>query len=73
MSLELPIVSFDIQYNRETTKNQALYFNSADQLITILSKVEADKLKQMGLNMKTIANQDYKWSQIAQSYKKLLF
>ncbi|MBQ0768891.1 MAG: DUF1972 domain-containing protein, partial [Bizionia sp.] len=33
MSLELPIVSFGIQYNRETTKNEALYFNSAKELV----------------------------------------
>ena len=37
MYLELPIIAYDINYNRETTSNKALYFKDS-RIITITSK-----------------------------------
>ncbi len=72
MSLSLPIFSYEVAYNLETTKNQAYYFNNSAQLICLLDSVENTELFNLGSKMKSIAEQNYVWHKIAFQYYELL-
>jgi len=72
MYLGLPIAAYDINFNRETTENQALYFNSADNLNKICSEVNLDTLHNVASAMKAIAEKRYNWVRISNLYAKLL-
>lgn len=71
MFFEVPIVAFDVVYNRETTESKALYFSSADSLIDGLQKVTPEELKANAAAMREIAGRRYTWATIASQYEKL--
>ena len=71
MYLGLPIIAFDVQYNRETTKHKAIYFKSNGDLKIILKDLDCLDLPNLGRNMKEVALKCYKWSQIAEKYQSL--
>ena len=68
MFLGLPIISFDVSYNRETTHNQSMYFDSKQQLIDILEGLDKIDLKAVAQSMKCIADKEYTWPIIAEKY-----
>lgn len=71
MWLGLPIFAWDVNYNRYTTSNAALFFSSADQLIDLLSDTSKDQIDAMRDKVKKIAHAEYSWSKIAHSYQSL--
>ncbi len=71
MYLELPIISYDSNYNMETTHQKAKYFHTKADLIKLLSEMNTDDLKVIGFNLKAIANTHYIWSHIADQYTLL--
>jgi len=72
MYLGLPIISFDVSYNRTTTENKALYFKNKDELKTLIKNTSIVKLKELGQTMKSIAIRRYTWSFIAEKYQELI-
>lgn len=72
MRLSLPILAFNSPFNIATTKSSALYFNNTEELNKILLSIEEIDLKNIASNMYNISKIHYNWSQIAQSYKKLI-
>ncbi|MBC5835764.1 glycosyltransferase family 1 protein [Flavobacterium sp. F372] len=71
MFLGLPVVSFNVSYNKTTTENKALYFSNELELTKIIQNVTKNDLKTLGLKMKSIADRRYKWEIIAEKYKQL--
>lgn len=61
-----PILSFDVVYNRETTKNKAHYFNNAEELTALIAKGVDN-----GKELKEIACEEYTWAKIAKQYEAL--
>lgn len=72
MSLGLSIIAFGIDYNKETTKDKAVYFNSAQELTSIIKQLEHSKLCEIGKSMKIIANKNYTWEQVSNQYQQLM-
>ena len=72
MFLALPILSFDVSYNRTTTEGKASYFDSKETLVALLETLEPKDLILYGENMKSIAERRYKWGIIANKYKALI-
>ena len=72
MSLGLPTLCYDINFNIETTENAALYFRSTDGLMNLIKRTGNEELKQIGIRMRDIALNKYKWSIISKQYKELL-
>lgn len=68
MYLSLPILAFDVAYNRYTTNNSALYFKDSDDLIFEISSLKESKMKAIGTIMKSNAEINYTWSIISQKY-----
>ena len=72
MSLGLPIFSFDVNFNRETTENDAQYFKNTSDLVDLVVGSDESTLRQLGLRMKEIADRRYTWGRISKLYVELL-
>jgi glycosyltransferase involved in cell wall biosynthesis len=72
MYLGLPVISFKVPTNLETTEQKALFFESVPELVTVLNGLSSDKLKSLGLTMKEIADRRYQWKRITDIYKKCI-
>ena len=68
MYLGLPIIAFDVSFNRETTENKAIYFSNAKELKSLLSAFEESKRIALGKEMKEIAFRRYLWKRICERY-----
>ena len=68
MFLGLPIVSYDVIYNRVTTNNQAIFFESGIDLYQIVGNIDFQPLAQVAENLKLIAERKYTWKKMAMLY-----
>jgi len=71
MYLELPILAFGVEYNKETTQNKAKYFKNKDELIDILENINEVELQKLAIQNKKIAVENYTWIKISTEYAKL--
>lgn len=71
MCLRLPILSYDVNYNRATTENQAIYFHDTQSLIDNVQKSQQQILDNLSAKMFEIANRRYRWSIICTKYEQL--
>lgn len=73
MWLGRAIVAYDVVYNRVTTENKCKYFLSKNDLKRVINEIFADHVarKEIGLEMKKVANAKYSWDLIAQQYSIL--
>lgn len=71
MHLELPIFSFDVNFNRYTTQNQAEYFANSSELEEKVQCLNPQTMKSQGIKMKAIADDLYTWRRIVGEYEKL--
>lgn len=71
MYLGLPIFAFGIDYNKETTRYNAKYFDNKTHLVTLLKNISTDELVNIGTNMKKTAQENYTWERISNQYAQL--
>lgn len=71
MFFGMPILSFDVVYNRETTENKALYFTDENSLSSLVDTLTDSDCEKVGQNMKCIAEKRYTWAEIARQYELL--
>lgn len=71
MYLGLPILAYGVKYNRETTKNRALYFESSNELLAILRNIDTNALDLVATDMKIIAIENYTWEIISRKYAQI--
>lgn len=67
MHFGIPIITFDVNYNRFTTNNEAEHFGDGKQMEALL----AQPRKATGAAMKQYANENYRWETIAREYEQL--
>lgn len=72
MFLGLPILTFDVSYNRTTTEGKAAYFRTADDIIQFVTQTRHSMLRACAERMKEIANRRYSWDVIARKYAFLV-
>lgn len=68
MCLGLPILSYGIDYNRETTNHRARYFKSSEELLNQLPYFIGNDLSRMGGELQQYGLQKYAWYRIASLY-----
>lgn len=73
MSLDLPVLAYDVNYNRCTTENQAFYFTDIEDLKRSLRKFSDVNLEQNGKRMGDIAKRRYTWPVIAKKYESVVY
>lgn len=71
MSLGLPIISYDVIYNRETTDGKALYFENTESLVDIIKGLNSIKMAELRKVMFDIAQKEYSWKKIVSQYEML--
>lgn len=73
MYLGLPILAFNVSYNKYTTKNEALYFENKEEIIKNLKLITENPylLKDIKIKMKEISLNEYRWCLICDKYKCL--
>jgi len=72
MWARLPILAFDVSFNRHTTKNGAFYFNSTDELVDLTSTLTTEALTNCAERLFRSAADHYTWGFILKSYELLL-
>lgn len=72
MYLGLPIISFNVSYNKTTTENKAIYFSSTSELIEKLQNTNESELLQLRKEMRVIALKRYTWEIISNKYELLI-
>jgi glycosyltransferase involved in cell wall biosynthesis len=72
MYLGLPIISFNVSYNKTTTENKAIYFSSTAELITRLTTTSENELCALRNEMKSISLRRYSWEVISNQYALLI-
>jgi hypothetical protein len=72
MYLSLPVISFDVSYNRETTLNKALFFKNEQDLINVLSNTCYEHLQAVAKELNVIAKEKYTWHVISKKYSSLI-
>ena len=68
MHFGIPVITFDVNYNRYTTNNEAEYFADRKHLEYLLKMPRKDS----GGAMKDYADKNYRWDIIAQEYEQVL-
>lgn len=71
MYLNLPIISFDVIYNRVTTNNQGLFFSTSDDLKRHINRISKLPLKRIASSLKQFANKKYTWEIVSRKYADL--
>ena len=71
MALGLPILAYDVSYNRETTENKAIYFDSTLALHMQLDRLTAEDCVEMRKSLEGIASKRYTWGRITDLYAQL--
>ncbi len=66
MFFGLPVLAYDVIYNRETTAGKAVYWKTEEDLKNLL-KSELN----CGVELMEIARKSYTWRQIAQQYENI--
>lgn len=72
MSLNLPVISFDVATNRSTTEEKSLYFKDHFELRQLIRELKQEELAKLGSNMHEIAARRYNWKRIVSIYKKCI-
>jgi len=72
MYLGLPIIAYDVIYNRVTTEFTAPYFTTEEALISQVLKLNDLELNDLGQTMQAIAERRYTWDYIASKYQQTI-
>lgn len=71
MHLGVPIIAYDVIYNRSTTQGKCLYFNDSASLKRVVCETSREELQKVAENMVKISRQRYVWSLICEKYEEL--
>lgn len=66
MFFDCPILAFDVIYNRETTRNRALYYSDSESLLNLINDPSTERSP---IDEKT--RSEYVWNKIAKQYEEL--
>ncbi len=71
MYLKLPVVAFNVSYNKATTENKAFYFSDKQSLKNIVESLSESALIETAGKMSEIAQRRYRWTIVAEKYRAL--
>lgn len=72
MYLGLPVIAYNVMYNRTTTVQQAFYFKTAEELCRTVRSLAPDTLVPAGRVMQELAQSRYTWAIVAGKYEYLI-
>lgn len=72
MHFGVPVLAYDCDFNRFTTENGALFFNSAQQLQSGVERLTSQTSSAIGAVLMKLAQRRYTWSVVGREYFALL-
>jgi glycosyltransferase involved in cell wall biosynthesis len=69
--LGLPIISWDVPTNRETTRERALFFNSQESLQKVICTAAQSDLNAVREALRPLASEEYTWDRVCRGYSNL--
>jgi len=72
MYLQLPIIAYNVSFNRKTMEGKGLFFKDKDELVHNLKNLDDTKLKSIKDALKEVADRRYTWNIISDKYSTLL-
>lgn len=72
MHFGIPILAYDCIFNRFTTEGQAIFFDDAELLRSVVGTLTAEMAKVTGAEMRRVAQRCYMWDEIGRAYFDLL-
>ncbi len=72
MHFGIPIVAFDCDFNRSTTDDCAIFFNSIESLMDKVVNVDDRLAQKIASEMRELAQNRYTWETVAEQYCSLL-
>ena len=62
------VLAFGCSFNRYTTEDKAIYFNSAEELVQLFLELKVESMDEVGVHMKEIAVRRYSWEKVGRAY-----
>lgn len=72
MYLQLPIIAFNVSFNRNTMEDKGMFFKSKEDLISNFSNLDHAQLTLIRNDLKEVADRRYTWNIISDKYSSLL-
>lgn len=72
MYLGLPVIAYGVNYNRETTFGKAKYFDSFEELKSLLVNLHEIDRERMVRDLSKLAEENYSWDAITKKYIAML-
>ena len=73
MTAGMPVLAYDVDYNRYTTDGHAMYWSGSAALIELVESAEPNRLAANAAAMRDIATRQYRWATVSQQYRDVLF
>lgn len=71
MFLNIPILCYDVDFNKYSTKNKALFFYDSDSLSKLLESDYDNSSVKISSDLRKIAENEYIWKKISKSYLRI--
>lgn len=72
MHFGVPVAAFDCAFNRYTTRDQALFFADAEELVSLVEGLTETTAQRVGQGMRELAMRHYTWDQVGEAYFRVL-
>lgn len=72
MYLGLPVIAFNVSYNKTTTEQKAWYFRESGEIVHIVETTTPAERESNAARMKEIANRRYTWKVVSEKYSYLV-
>ncbi len=73
MANSMAVCAYDVSYNRYTTFEGAFYWKNSSDLVSLIENIRSIQFDECAKKMKLIAEQNYTWEIVINSYKNILF
>jgi glycosyltransferase involved in cell wall biosynthesis len=72
MSLNIPVICFNVPTNRETTQESTYYFSNENELRDLIKSLDQKKMDNIRQILYKIAQNNYTWEKVSEKYSKIL-
>ncbi|WP_035842798.1 DUF1972 domain-containing protein [Crocinitomix catalasitica] len=72
MYLKLPVLAFNVSFNKATMKQEGLFFRNEKELIDLMQNTSADAYAEIADKLYKIAMVNYTWHHISQRYAGII-
>lgn len=72
MTLEVPALCYNSNFNRYTTEDKTRYYNNSQELADLIKKTTEIELAKIKLDLAEVAHRRYRWSIIAEKYAEII-